>query len=87
MKAKAGKKKATVSFKKVSKAVSYRIQYSTSKKFAKKKTKTVTVKTNKKVIKKLKSGKTYYVRVAANWKANNVTIKGTYGKAVKVKVK
>lgn len=87
VKAKAGKKKATVSFKKVSKAVSYRIQYSTSKKFAKKKTKTLTVKTNKKVIKKLKSGKTYYVRVAANWKVNNVTIKGAYGNAVKVKVK
>ena len=45
----------------------YRIQYSTSKKF--KKAKTITVRSTKKKlnkkIKKLKEGKTYYIRVRA----------------------
>lgn len=66
LKLKAGKKKVTVTYKKVSGATSYRVTYSTSKKF--KKAKTVTVKsgkTVKKTISKLKSKKTYYVKVCA----------------------
>lgn len=61
------KKKLYVKWtKKISNASGYEIQYSTSKKFPKKKTKTVTVKGKKKIsktISKLKSKKKYYVRV------------------------
>ncbi len=64
----------------------YKIQYSTSKKFTKKTTKTVKVKTKKalsKSIKGLKSGKKYYVRVRAyKGKSNSAWTKV---KAVKVK--
>ena len=66
LKLKAGKKKVTVNYKKVSGATSYKVTYSTGKKF--KKAKTVTVKsgkTVKKTISKLKSKKTYYVKVCA----------------------
>lgn len=63
------KKSFTVKWKKdIKDADGYEIQYSTSKKFAKKKTKTVTVKgrsKGSKAVSKLKSGKKYYVRVRA----------------------
>lgn len=63
------KKKLTVKWNNnVSNATGYEVQYSTSKKFTKKTTKTVTVKGKKsksKTISKLKSKKTYYVRVRA----------------------
>lgn len=61
-----GKKQIKVSWKKVSGVTGYQIQYSTSKKFTKKTTKTVKVKGYKKTsatVKKLKSKKTYYVRI------------------------
>ena len=69
-KLKKGRKKMTVSWTKQSKyAVSgYQIKYSRSKKFSKRSTKTVTVKsykTSSKTIKKLKARKKYYVRVRA----------------------
>ncbi len=60
------KAQLTVKWKKDTKVTGYELQYSTSRKFSKKKTVTVTVKSNKKVskvIKGLKSGKKYYVRV------------------------
>lgn len=63
--AKAGKKKATVKWKKVSGAKGYQIQYSTKKSFKKKYTKTKTTRKTKIVIKKLKKKKTYYFRVKA----------------------
>ena len=63
-----GKKKFKVTWKTVKNATAYQIQYSTSKKFTKKTTKTVKVKGAKKTsatVKKLKGGKKYYVRVRA----------------------
>lgn len=58
-------KKAKITLKKIKGANGYRIQYSTTKKFTKKKTKTVTSKSNVKTIKKLKATKKYYVRAKA----------------------
>lgn len=61
------KKKFVVKWKKVSAQISgYQIQYSTSKKFTKKTTKSLLIKNKKTVkttIKKPKSGKKYYVRI------------------------
>ncbi len=68
----------------------YQIQYSTSKKFTKKTTKSVKVKTTKalsKTIKGLKSGKKYYVRVRAYKVSGKKTTYGVYGAAKSVKVK
>ena len=64
---KAGKKQLTASWSKVSGISGYEIQYSTSKKFTKKTTKTVSAKSSSKktTIKKLKNGKKYYVRLRA----------------------
>lgn len=58
----------TVKWKKDTRASGYQIQYSTSSKFTKKTTKSITVKKNRttsQTLKKLKSGKKYYVRVRA----------------------
>ena len=81
---KAGKKSLTVKFKKQTSGSGYEIQYSTSKSF--KGAKTVKISKNKtvsKTIKKLKSKKTYYVRVRV--------VKGSYKSSwssdKKVKVK
>lgn len=82
-----GKKQITLNWKKV-KASGYEIQYSTSKNF-KKNTKTVTVKKSRKtaMVKKLKSGKTYYVRIRAYSKVNGKKYYGTWSNVTKVKVK
>lgn len=88
LKLKAGKKKVTVTYKKVSGATSYKVIYSTSKKF--KKAKTVTVKsgkTVKKTISKLKSKKTYYVKVCAVKKVKGKNYTGKWSAVKKVKVK
>ena len=88
LKLKAGKKKVTVTYKKVSGATSYKVTYSTSKKFKKAKTVTVTSgKTVKKTISKLKSKKTYYVKVCAvkKVKGKNFTGKWSGVKSVMVK--
>lgn len=75
----------------ISDASGYEIQYSTSKKFAKKATKTVTVKGRNKTSKtltKLKSKKTYYVRVRAYVnQGNNEKLYGSWSKTKSVKVK
>lgn len=86
---KKGKKQFKVSWKKVSGVTGYQIQYSTDKKF-KKGNKTITVKGAKKTsttIKKLKSKKTYYVRIRAykTSKGNKVYSSWTAKKSVKVK--
>lgn len=91
-KLKKGKKKMTVSWTKQSKyAVSgYQIKYSKSKKFSKRSTKTVTVKTYKtssKTIKKLKSRKTYYVRVRAYKTVKGSKYYSSWSKTKSVKVK
>ena len=88
LKLKAGKKKVTVTYKKVSGATSYKVTYSTSKKF--KKAKTVTVKsgkTVKKTISKLKSKKTYYVKVCAVKKVKGKNFIGKWSGVKSVKVK
>ena len=59
------KKAITVSFKRVKGADGYQISYSTSKKFAKGTVKKVTSTQVSTTIKKLKKGKTYYVKVCA----------------------
>ena len=87
-----GTKKITVKYKKVSKADGYVIQYSLKKNFKGKKTVYVSKKYAKKVLKKLKSGKKYYVRVAAYRKYKKTGSSKTYKaigkyrtKSVKVK--
>lgn len=85
VKAKAAKKKVTVSWKKAAKAAGYQIQYSTSKNF--KGAKTVTASGTSKVIKGLKSKKTYYFRVCAYAKNGKKKVNGAYSSKVKVKVK
>lgn len=88
LKLKAGKKKVTVTYKKVSGATSYRVTYSTSKKFKKAKTATVkSGKTVKKTISKLKSKKTYYVKVCAVKKVKGKNYTGKWSAVKKVKVK
>ena len=86
------KKQITVSWKNNIKNVSgYEIQYSTSKKFTKKTTKTVTTKGKKaksKTISKLKRKKTYYVRIRAYQnQSQGEKFYGSYSKTLKVKVK
>ena len=88
LKLKAGKKKVTVTYKKVSGATSYKVTYSTSKKFKKAKTATVkSGKTVKKTISKLKSKKTYYVKVCAVKKVKGKNYIGKWSAVKKVKVK
>ena len=75
-----GRKSFKITWKKVSGVSGYQVQYSTSKKFTKKTTKTITCKGNKKftkTIKKLKGKKKYYVRVRTykTVKVNGKTVK------------
>lgn len=77
--AKAKTTSATIKFKKVSDAVSYEVQCSTSKKFTK--AKTLTTKKTSYTVKKLKKGKKYYVRVRA--KKLNLIEDDVYSKWVK----
>lgn len=85
------KKQMTVKWKKIGNSNGYEIQYSTSSKFAKKQTKTVTVKGQKsvsKTISKLKSKKKYYVRVRAyKDQGNGEKFYSTWSKTKSIKVK
>lgn len=87
------KKKIKITFTRNKKAEGYQIQCSTSKKFTKKTTRTVTLKNSKAgktvsyTIKKCKSKKTYYVRVRSFQKVNGKRVYGKYSKVKKVKVK
>lgn len=88
-KAKSGKKQMTVTWKRNKKADGYQITYAQSKNFKKAK-KNVMIKKNKttkKVIKNLKSGKKYYVKVRAYKKSGNKKIYGAYSKVKTIKVK
>lgn len=78
-------KKAQVTFKKVSNAAGYQIKYSTSKKF--KNAKTTKITKTSYIIKKLKKGNTYYVKVRAYRNANGKTYYGSYSSVKKVKIK
>ncbi len=81
------KKKAVLSWKKISGAKGYQIWYSKNKKF--KKAKKINIKKKsktKKVIKGLKKGKTYYFRIRAYKKSNGKKVYGSFSKAKKKKV-
>ena len=84
-KAKPAKKKVTVKWKKVAKADGYQVQYSTKKNL--KNAKKVFVKGTSKEIKKLKSKKTYYIRIRAYKNNGSKKVYGAYSKKIKVKVK
>lgn len=79
----------TITWSKVSGVKGYQIQVATDKKFKKNK-KTVTIKkqkTTKKTIKKLKSGKKYYVRIRTYKVSKNKKVYSSWTKAKKVKIK
>lgn len=79
-------KKITVIIKEPTEVKGYEIQYSTSKKFTSKTTKTVTSTTTKKVLNKLDTKKTYYVRARAYISSNGKKTYGTWSAAKKVSV-
>ena len=87
MSKKSKKYQTTVRYKAVSGAAGYQIQYSTSKKFITKKTKTKVTKKIKYTIQKLNGNTRYYVRVRAyKWQfGERVYGKFTKPKAVKIK--
>lgn len=86
VKAKAGKKKATVTYGKTTGVTTYKVYYKLKKKGAKYKLAKTT--TSRKVtIKKLKSKKTYYVKVRAYKNINGTNVYTKYSKTVKVKAK
>ncbi len=90
-KLKAGKKSIKITWKKqATKGIKgYEIQYSTNKNF-KKNVKNVTinkVKTTSKTIKKLKSGKKYFVRIRTYKKSGTKKVYSNWSKAKSVKVK
>ncbi|MBR1663730.1 MAG: leucine-rich repeat domain-containing protein [Ruminococcus sp.] len=83
-------KQLKVTYKKVKGVTGYQVTYSTSKKFAKSKTKTVTVKGNaktSKTVKSLKKGKKYYVKVRTYKTVNGKKYYSAYSKVKTVKVK
>ena len=78
------KKKAVIKWKKADNATFYQVQYSTSSKFTKKTTKTVTVTSGRSTtLKKLTAGKKYYVRVRAVNKTANGKIIGSWSRVKK----
>lgn len=79
------KRKMFVKFAKIKNVKGYQISYSTNKTF--KKAKKVTVSSNSKTIKKLKSKKMYYVRVRAIRKNKQKTLYGAWSAKKKVKIK
>lgn len=80
-----GSGKLKVSYKKVRDAKGYQISYSTNKHFAN--AKKLTVKNNRYTIKKLKKGKTYYVRVRAYKLDGSKKVYGKWSSTKKIKVK
>ena len=79
----------TITWSKISGVKGYQIQVATDKKFKKNK-KIVTIKkqkTTKKTIKKLKSGKKYYVRIRTYKVSKNKKVYSSWTKAKKVKIK
>lgn len=82
-------KQLTITIKKVSGAAGYQVTYSTDKKFKKKATKTKLITKNTLTIKKLKKGKTYYVKVKA-YKKDSTGAKvysSKFSKTAKIKIK
>ena len=88
IKVKAGKKKIKVTWKKVKKAKGYKVYISNKKKSGFKLKKTLKgAKKTSFVIKKLKSKKVYYVKVAAYTTSGSSTVVGKKSAAAKAKVK
>lgn len=85
-KLKAGKKKVTVKYKKISGSYGYQIQYSTNSKF-KSGNKSKTTSKLSKNIKKLKSKKKYYVRIRTYRTVNGKKIYSNWSKVKNIKVK
>ncbi|MDD6620133.1 MAG: fibronectin type III domain-containing protein [Eubacteriales bacterium] len=87
-KAKKGKKSFKLSWKAVTNASGYEITYATDSKFKKNKKicKVNKGKTTSATIKKLKAGKTYYVKVRAYQNVNGKKVYSGYTKTIKVKV-
>ena len=85
----AGKKLFTASWSAVADITSYEVQYSTSSKFSKKTTKTITVKAKSKktTIKKLTKGKKYYVKVRAYKTVGKTKVYSAWSAVKSVKVK
>ncbi|MGN0174147.1 MAG: hypothetical protein ACI39F_06880, partial [Acutalibacteraceae bacterium] len=86
------KKAFKAKWKKISGVKGYQIQYSTSKKFTKKASKKVLVKSNKakspiKLIKKLKGNKKYFVRIRTYTVVNGKKLYSSWSKAKSVKTK
>lgn len=81
------KKSLKIMWKQVPVATGYEVQYSTSSKFKRAKIKKVKASTTLATIKKLKSGKKYYVRVRATGKSNGKKVTGAWSKKRTVKVK
>lgn len=84
---KAGKKKITVNNSDNKVASGYQIKLSTSKKFTKKTTKTVKVKSSKSTVKKLKGNKKYYVKVRTYKTQNGKTVYSSWSKVKSIKTK
>lgn len=80
------KTQATVKWKEVTGAAKYEVQYSTSSKFITSKTAT-TGKTSSTTLKKLKSKKTYYVRVRGYKELSGKKVYSAWSSVKKVKVK
>ena len=77
--------KVTLSWKKVTGAKGYQLQYALNKKFKKKKS--IQTKKTKYTIKKLKKNKTYYIRVRAYKMNGRKKVYGKWSKVKKVKIK
>jgi len=89
LKLKKARKKFTASWAKETDVSGYQLVYAANKKFSRSK-KTVLIRkadTGKTVIRKLKSKKTYYVKIRAYKKTGSQTLYGAYSKTVKIKVK
>lgn len=84
---KASAKKVVIKLRKVNGASGYEIKVSTSKKFAKKTTKTVYAKKLSVTVKKLQPNKKYFAKVRAYVIVNGTKVYGKYSKAVKIKLK
>ena len=84
---KAGKRNVTLKWKKAAGAKTYTIQYSTSKKFAKKQTKTKDTTKQNITLKNLKSKKRYYVRIRAYKKSGSKTLYSAWSSIKSVKIK
>ena len=76
-----------ISWKKLANVRGYEIQYATNKKFKGAKTKKVNAKKSSLVLKKLKKGKKYYVRIRAYRSAKDYELYGAYSSAKSCKVK